>query len=93
MEQTIAVDNIKCGGCANTIKKKLTEQFSPNAIEVDIEQGVITLSADSLDMSAVEKTLLGIGYPRQGTAAGLDNVKAKAVSFVSCAIGRMESSK
>lgn len=91
MQQTIEVENIKCGGCANTINKKLTETFSPNRVEIDIEQGKITLDADSLDMDAVEDTLRSIGYPKQGSAEGLDNVKAKAVSFVSCAIGRMDS--
>ncbi len=91
MEQTIAVENIKCGGCANTIKKKLTEQFSPDTIEVNVEQGEITLAAEALNMDAIEETLRNIGYPRRGTAEGLDNVKAKAVSFVSCAIGRMDN--
>lgn len=93
MEQTIEVENIKCGGCANTIKKRLTETFSPDHIEIDIEQGRITLGADALDMEAVEETLRGIGYPKRGSAEGLDNVKAKAVSFVSCAIGRMDNSE
>lgn len=93
MEQTIEVENIKCGGCANTIKKRLSEAFTTNHIEIDIEQGRITLDAEALDMDAVEETLRGIGYPKRGTAEGLDNVKAKAVSFVSCAIGRMDSSE
>ena len=93
MEQKIEVENIKCGGCANTIKKKLTEAFSPDAIDVDVEQGEICLTANALDMEAVEEMLRSIGYPRRGTAEGLDNVKAKAVSFVSCAIGRMDNSE
>ncbi len=90
MEQIIEVDNIKCGGCASTIKKKLTEAHALESVEVDIEQGAVTLTAASIDMEAVEATLRGIGYPRKGTAEGIDNVKAKAVSFVSCAIGRMD---
>ncbi len=93
MEQTIDVENIKCGGCANTIRKKLTETFSPDSIEIDVEQNRITLSADALDMESVEETLRSIGYPKRGTAEGLDNVKAKAVSFVSCAIGRMDNNE
>ncbi len=91
MKQHIEVENIKCGGCANTIRKRLNEQFSLDNVEIDIEQGAITLEADSLDLDAVAGTLRGIGYPLRGSAEGLDNVKAKAVSFVSCAIGRMES--
>lgn len=92
MEQSIEVENIKCGGCANTIQKRLTERYSPESIHIDIEQGAITLtSTDALDMDAVEKTLQAIGYPKRGTVEGLENVKAKAVSFVSCAVGRIDS--
>jgi copper chaperone len=91
MEQMIEVENIKCGGCANTIKKKLEERYSPESSEIDIEQGRITLTTDeAVNMDELEETLRGIGYPKRGSVEGLDNVKAKAVSFVSCAIGRME---
>ncbi|HIJ28674.1 MAG TPA: heavy metal transporter, partial [Gammaproteobacteria bacterium] len=44
----------------------------------------------AVNMDELEETLRGIGYPKRGSVEGLDNVKAKAVSFVSCAIGRME---
>lgn len=92
MEQSIEVENIKCGGCANTIQKKLTEQFQPDTVEVNVEEGRITLNHSSgLDMAAVEEMLRGIGYPKRGSVDGLDNVKAKAVSFVSCAVGRMDN--
>lgn len=90
MKYTIEVENIKCGGCASTIKKKVSENHPIDGIEVEVENGTITIdSTDHLE-SAIEETLLSLGYPKKGSVEGLNNVKAKAVSFVSCAIGRMD---
>jgi copper chaperone len=33
--------------------------------------------------------LLSLGYPEKGSVAGMEALKAKGKSFVSCAIGRM----
>ncbi len=92
MEYTIDVENIKCGGCANTIRKRLVETHGLKQVEVDIEHGRITAaSAVEGQQDAIAETLLSLGYPKQGSTEGLGHVKAKAVSFVSCAIGRMDS--
>ena len=92
MEQMIEVENIKCGGCANTIKKKLEERYSPESSEIDIEQGTVRYEHESEAAlsTEVEEALLALGYPKRGSVEGLGNVKAKAVSFVSCAIGRID---
>ncbi|HIJ22434.1 MAG TPA: heavy-metal-associated domain-containing protein [Gammaproteobacteria bacterium] len=92
MKQTIEVENIKCGGCAHTIEKKLNELFSLRQIEIDIEQGTVRYEHESEAAlsTEVEEALLALGYPKRGSVEGLGNVKAKAVSFVSCAIGRID---
>ena len=41
MSYTVAVENIKCGGCANTIRSKLVEQQLAQKVMVDIEQGQV----------------------------------------------------
>jgi copper chaperone len=88
MQQTLEVENIKCGGCAHTIKTKLQEKHGIDA-EIDIEHGVIRYDGDEDIRADALETLRGLGYPERGSAEGIEAVKAKAVSFVSCAIGRV----
>ena len=89
MKHTIDVENIKCGGCASTIEKRLKQLDSVTQVSVDIEQGQVTIEAADDSRKRLVKTLLASGYPEKGTAEGLKAAKAKARSFVSCAIGKM----
>jgi copper chaperone len=89
MEHIIDVENIKCGGCANTIENKLKKLDSVTQVNVDVEQGQVTIEADDDSLTQLVETLLASGYPEKGTAEGFKAAKAKAKSFVSCAIGKM----
>lgn len=91
MVYQISVENIKCGGCANTITTRLNAHDSINECQVDIENGVISITGDESDRDDVARLLLKLGYPEKGTAEGLKAAKAKAKSFVSCAVGKMSS--
>jgi len=86
----ITVDNIKCGGCAGSITKKLTSIFGTDKIDVNIEQGVISIDLDDSKKDELAKVLLDLGYPEIDSVEGFDSAKAKAKSFVSCAIGKMD---
>ena len=86
----ITVDNIKCGGCAGSITKKLTSIFDTDKIDVNIEQGVISIDLDDSKKDELVKALLDLGYPEIDSVQGFDSAKAKAKSFVSCAIGKMD---
>ncbi|MBO0612537.1 MAG: hypothetical protein RL122_2734 [Pseudomonadota bacterium] len=93
METRIEVENIRCGGCANTITKKLLENEQIQSVDVDIEHQVITLhSASDVHDTAVQ-TLFSLGYPERGSVAGMQSLKEKARSVVSCAIGRIDMPK
>lgn len=86
----IDVENIKCGGCAGTIKKRLQEDARISDVEVDVEQGRVTIHSEqdaSADWCAL---LLKLGYPEKGSAEGMKAAAARARSFVSCAVGRMD---
>jgi len=91
MAYEIKVENIKCGGCAGTINKRLNELDSVDDCQVDIENGVVRISAADSTRDEIAQLLLTLGYPETGTAEGLKAAKAKAKSFVSCAVGRMNS--
>ena len=91
MSYEISVENIKCGGCANTITTKLNTIDAVEASDVNVENGVVTITGDETQKIEVTALLLKLGYPETGTAEGLKAAKAKAKSFVSCAVGKMSS--
>ncbi|MCV6637678.1 heavy metal-associated domain-containing protein [Candidatus Albibeggiatoa sp. nov. NOAA] len=89
MSEQIQVENIKCGGCANSIQKGLLKIEGVDAVEVDIEQGAVSIDG-SADRDTLIQSLLSMGYPEKGSVEGLSSLKAKATSFVSCAVGRID---
>jgi copper chaperone len=91
MAYDIQVENIKCVGCANTISSRLSEMEIINRCEVDVKQGLITIRGNESGRAEVAQLLLKLGYPEVGTAEGLKAAAAKAKSFVSCAVGRLNN--
>jgi len=91
MTYDISVENIKCGGCANTITTRLNALDVIDSCEVDVERGIISINGDESSKEEVSQLLLKLGYPESGTAEGLKAATAKAKSFVSCAVGKMSS--
>lgn len=89
MSFIISVENIKCGGCANTITTKLTALDAIDECIVNIEDGTVIISGNIDYKTDIEQLLLDLGYPVSGTAEGLKAAKAKAKSFVSCVIGKI----
>ena len=59
----ITVENIKCGGCAGTITKKLSSAFDTENIDVNIEQGRISIDIDDSRRGDLTQVLLDLGYP------------------------------
>ena len=89
MQHVIDVENIRCGGCANTIGKNLRKIVGVESVDVDIENGRVTVEAGDDSRELLVKTLLSSGYPEKGSAEGIKAATAKAKSFVSCAIGKV----
>jgi len=92
MSFVIEVENIKCGGCASSIVKGLQALEGVAAVHVDVARGRITVEGDADLRQAVSERLPGLGYPETGSAAGLSAARARAKSFVSCAVGRFSDS-
>ena len=65
MSYTVAVENIKCGGCANTIRSKLVEQQLAQKVEVDIEQGQVHVEGNPEWRDQVIAALVKMGYPEE----------------------------
>lgn len=85
----LEVENLKCGGCASQIKKTLTALPGVDGVEVEPDQGTVTLTTtDQADQTQIEQTLHQLGYPVAGRVQGFERTRAKAKSYVSCAVGR-----
>lgn len=82
----LTVDNLKCGGCASTVRKRLNELPGVVSTSVDVENDKVTIAHDgTIETSSITQALHKLGYPLSGTGG----ITEKAKSFVSCAIGRM----
>lgn len=88
---TFNVENIKCGGCENTIRKGLSNIAGVSEVQIDRDQQRITLLADAAERNAIAEKLRSMGYPEQGSVAGLQSGLAQAKSMVSCAIGKVSA--
>jgi len=91
MQYEISVENIKCGGCASTISKKLGEIEGIETVDIDIGQGIVKVHGTEGMRELLAAMLQKLGYPESGTAEGIAAAKAKAKSFVSCAVGRIKN--
>lgn len=81
----IRVENIKCGGCAASIARRLKSIPGVTEARVDVAEGCVTLESAAPVREDAIRALAELGYP----ARGANNLSAKAKSFVSCAIGRV----
>lgn len=87
METTIYIQNLKCGGCANTIIKNVSNIESVSNVTVNVEENSVNFDLANQDKLVEVKVILKkIGYPEDGETNSLGS---KAKSYVSCAIGKM----
>lgn len=59
----IAVQNVKCGGCASTIRDALRDIGGVGSVEVDVPTGMVTVEADEDLSDELKQALSRIGYP------------------------------
>lgn len=84
MVHQFEVENIKCGGCANSIKTALLKIQNVENVEVDKETETITVTG-AADGIAIKDTLNALGYPEKGSNSTFKQMK----SMVSCAMGKI----
>lgn len=90
MQKTFQVMNVKCSGCATTLKEKLFKEFGEVEVNLNKEPREITLNVNEEQMDELAKELKKLGYPLSSDKMGfVESTSTKAKSFVSCAIGKM----
>ena len=94
MQQTFEVKNVKCGGCANTLKKSLFQEFGEVEVDLEVDPRKITLEIEEEQMEALKLKLRSLGYPlTTDSLNSFQTVSTTAKSFVSCAIGKIDEKK
>lgn len=92
MKQTFSVLNVKCGGCANILKKSLLEEFGAVEVNLDVMPREITLEIDSERIEILKSKLRTLGYPLTSDDLNtIEKITTTAKSFVSCAIGKIDN--
>ncbi len=90
MKQTFQVENVKCGGCANTLKTALKEEFGEIEVNLEVHPREITLDLEEGKEQVLRQKLISLGYPFSDEELGtFQKASTTAKSFVSCAIGKM----
>jgi len=91
-KQTFAVLNVKCGGCANTLKKSLLEEFGEVEVNLEVMPREITLSIEETQIESLKSKLKTLGYPFVTDELNtIEKITTTAKSFVSCAIGKINN--
>ncbi|MCB0461627.1 MAG: heavy metal-associated domain-containing protein [Flavobacteriaceae bacterium] len=87
MNTTLAIQNLKCGGCANTITTRLSNIDGIDTVTVNNETDSVSFNYNNENtLNKAVELLSKLGYPVEGEQNPLSK---KAKSFVSCAVGRM----
>ena len=86
--EIIKVANLKCNGCASTIKKELSAITGVSQTEVDIDNDTIQIAYDTIDRQVIIDRLLQLGYPEATEKNGL---LLQLKSYGSCMIGRINN--
>ena len=88
MRTDIQIENLKCVGCAATIKKGLLAINTVSEVTVDVENSMVSVVSTPENRMMIKEKLSKLGYPETGTK---NTILHKASSFVSCAVGRIDS--
>ncbi len=88
MKTQIVVSNVKCQGCAKSIKNGLKTFPEVSEVTVDVLNQKVDITHDeSLAIEKIKNKLASMGYPENGSLEGFDKLAASARAYVSCVIG------
>ena len=88
MKTTLQIENLKCGGCAATIKKGILAIGDVENVDVNLEESSVSITSTKNNLEEVKIKLSKLGYPEIGDK---NTVLHKAKSFVSCAVGKIDN--
>lgn len=86
--EEIIIANLKCNGCASTIKKELLQLDGVSNVDVDVEKDAVNVSYEKVSRENIINKLYSLGYPEATEKNGL---LLQLKSYGSCMVGRMSN--
>ena len=87
--ENITIANLSCGGCVNTITKKLTAISGVEKVEVDLKTNNVSVNHNEMvSREQLTQMLLSIGYPEATEKNGL---LTQLKSVTSCLTGKLSN--
>lgn len=86
--EKIFIANLKCGGCATTIKNELTKLDGVIEVIVDNETDSVEVSFENIERTKIIEKLHELGYPEATEENGL---LLQLKSYASCVVGRVHN--
>lgn len=86
--EEIIIANLKCNGCASTIKKELSSLSGIKEVAVDVERDAVNVTYDTIDRESIINKLHSLGYPEATEKNGL---LLQIKSYGSCMVGRINN--
>ncbi len=87
--KNIIIANLSCGGCVNTITKKLTTISGVEKVEVDLKTNNVSVNHNEMvSREQLTQMLLSIGYPEATEKNGL---LTQLKSVTSCLTGKLSN--
>jgi copper chaperone CopZ len=86
--EEIIIANLKCNGCASTIKKEVSAIEGVSLVEVDKDRDAVTVTYDNIDRSTIIDKLYSLGYPEATEKNGL---LLQLKSYGSCMVGKIHN--
>ena len=95
MKKSYQVLNVRCEGCANSIKKALGTHFGYVDVDLTKEPRIVTIELENeADEEIFKKILSRLGYPLvDDKLSKFDELGLKTKSFLSCAVGKFTLEK
>ena len=83
------IQNLKCEGCSNQIKRKLLQIEGVSYVALNMERAILCFVYDHFPVvEKVKASLKEMGYPIENKKNSLMD---RAKSYVSCAVGRLNN--
>lgn len=87
LDSTFLVANLKCNGCASTIRNKISELEGVKDVAVDIENASVKIiHFSNIDPHVFAEKLAKLGYPEIGDD---NDLLTQMKSYASCMIGKI----
>ncbi len=86
--EKIIIANLKCSGCATTIKNDLSKIKGVTDVSVDVENDAVNVSYEGQIREAIVEKLHDLGYPEATEKNGL---LLQLKSYTSCMLGKIQN--